>query len=132
MLTRDSGPCPQPDLTERERQVLALVIHGLTDKEIGYRLGISARCVREHVSRSAIVLGANNRAHLGAIAVLLVLVGRGDAPMDAPDHDPLSDEVAELVDQTRASLTSLHRPGNEAAVSNADAYGTKRQRKKSA
>lgn len=97
-------------LTKRELQVLGLLISGLTDKEIGYRLGISARCVREHISRSALHLGAHSRSHLGAIAVLLVLVDHRDTSIHARDDDPLTHAVAELVDHVRSSYFPRNRP----------------------
>ena len=39
---------PGPNLTERQRQVVALVAAGLTDREIGKVLSISPRTVRMH------------------------------------------------------------------------------------
>jgi DNA-binding CsgD family transcriptional regulator len=54
------------DLSEREREVGALVIDGLTHKEIGARLYISPKTVEQHVARLRQKLAASNRAALVA------------------------------------------------------------------
>ncbi|WP_432976547.1 response regulator [Dactylosporangium sp. CA-233914] len=51
-------------LTEREREVVRLVAQGLTNDEIGTRLGISAATARTHVSRSIVKVGARDRVQL--------------------------------------------------------------------
>ncbi|WP_136708152.1 helix-turn-helix transcriptional regulator [Agromyces sp. H66] len=55
-------------LTRRERDVLALVAEGLTDRAIGDRLFISHRTVERHVSNLLAKLGAARRSELTAIA----------------------------------------------------------------
>jgi DNA-binding CsgD family transcriptional regulator len=54
------------ELSEREREVGALVVDGLTQKEIGARLYISPKTVEQHVARLRQKLGASNRAELVA------------------------------------------------------------------
>jgi DNA-binding CsgD family transcriptional regulator len=54
------------ELSERERQVGALVIDGLTHREIGARLYISPKTVEQHVARLRQKLAASNRATLVA------------------------------------------------------------------
>jgi DNA-binding CsgD family transcriptional regulator len=54
------------ELSEREREVGALVIDGLTHKEIGARLYISPKTVEQHVARLRQKLAASNRAALVA------------------------------------------------------------------
>jgi len=54
-------------LTRRERDVVALVVEGLLDKEIGERLGISYTTVRTHVDRSFQKLGVTNRSRLARL-----------------------------------------------------------------
>ena len=54
------------ELSEREREVGALVIDGLTHKEIGARLYISPKTVEQHVARLRQKLAACNRAALVA------------------------------------------------------------------
>ncbi|WP_432835298.1 response regulator [Dactylosporangium sp. CA-092794] len=51
-------------LTEREREVVRLVAQGLTNEEIGARLGISAATARTHVSRSIVKVAARDRVQL--------------------------------------------------------------------
>ena len=50
-----------PELTARQRDVLRLMGTGLTNKEIGIRLGIAPATVKIHVSRVITLLGAVNR-----------------------------------------------------------------------
>jgi DNA-binding CsgD family transcriptional regulator len=54
------------ELSEREREVGALVIDGLTHREIGARLYISPKTVEQHVARLRQKLAASNRAALVA------------------------------------------------------------------
>ncbi|MFI5906508.1 response regulator [Dactylosporangium sp. NPDC051541] len=55
-------------LTEREVEVVRLVALGLTNDEIGARLGISAATARTHVSRSIVKVGARDRVQLVVFA----------------------------------------------------------------
>ncbi|MCP3717103.1 helix-turn-helix transcriptional regulator [Paraburkholderia sp. CNPSo 3281] len=54
-------------LTRRERDVVALVVEGLLDKEIAERLGISYTTVRTHLDRSFQKLGVSNRSRLARL-----------------------------------------------------------------
>jgi NarL family two-component system response regulator LiaR len=60
---------PGHDLTGREREVLALVVEGLSNLQIARRLGISPSTARFHVSTILSKLGAANRAEVAALAV---------------------------------------------------------------
>jgi len=51
-------------LSDREREVAALVLAGLTYKQVGDRLFISAKTVEHHVARMRQKLGATSRAEL--------------------------------------------------------------------
>jgi DNA-binding NarL/FixJ family response regulator len=55
-------------LSERERQVLALVARGLNNTEIGDALGLSPLTAKTHVSRIMGKLGARDRAQLVIVA----------------------------------------------------------------
>jgi DNA-binding NarL/FixJ family response regulator len=63
-------------LTDRERQVLALVAEGLTNAEIGERLFIAPGTAKVHVARLLYKLGARDRVQLVIIAHRARLVAR--------------------------------------------------------
>jgi two-component system, NarL family, response regulator LiaR len=60
---------PGFDLSEREREVLSLMVKGLNNTEIGGRLTISLSTVKHHVSNILSKLGVGNRAEAVALAV---------------------------------------------------------------
>ena len=62
------------DLTERERQILSLMVDGLSNQEIAYRLVISESTARFHVSNILAKLGVNNRTMAVRTAIQLKLV----------------------------------------------------------
>src|SRR5690242_11787778 len=68
----------QPLLSRREREVAALVVEGLTNKEIAARLFISERTVDGHLEHVREKLEVNTRAQVAAWVV------RQDAPVEAP------------------------------------------------
>ena len=57
------------DLTAREREVLALIVEGLSNHEIADRLVVSTNTARKHVSACISKLGASNRAQVAALAI---------------------------------------------------------------
>ena len=67
-------PAPGHDLTEREREVLRLLVEGLSNQEIGERLVISHSTVKNHVSSILSKLAASNRAEAVALALKYDLV----------------------------------------------------------
>jgi DNA-binding NarL/FixJ family response regulator len=81
-----AGPAPSgphasalEELTEREREIVALVGTGLSNHEIAAHLVISPATARTHVSRAMLKLGARDRAQLVVFAYEagLVAPGRG-------------------------------------------------------
>ena len=61
-------------LTDREREVVALVGGGLSNEEIAARLVVSPATAKTHVSRSMVKLGVRDRAQLVVIAYETALV----------------------------------------------------------
>ena len=51
VLSGRRGPGGNPDLTEREAEVLALVAQGRSNMQIAVELGVSLKTVQNHVSR---------------------------------------------------------------------------------
>jgi DNA-binding NarL/FixJ family response regulator len=82
--TRAKQPQPSASrydmLTEREREVVALVGEGLTNEEIATRLIMSAATARTHVSRAMTKVGARDRAQLVVFAYETGLVRPGWQP----------------------------------------------------
>jgi DNA-binding NarL/FixJ family response regulator len=75
---KDPGSAPALDeLTEREREVMALVAEGLTNDEIADRLFVSPATAKTHVSRAMVKLGARDRAQLVVFAYESGLVRPG-------------------------------------------------------
>jgi DNA-binding NarL/FixJ family response regulator len=52
---------PDPDLSLRERQILGLIAEGMTNREIGERLGIAEKTVKNYVSGLLAKLGMERR-----------------------------------------------------------------------
>jgi DNA-binding NarL/FixJ family response regulator len=62
------------ELTDREREVLRLVVAGLPNKQIAATLGITERTAKFHLSSLMRKLGASSRAQVAALAVQRNLV----------------------------------------------------------
>ncbi|MBK3563718.1 response regulator transcription factor [Streptomyces sp. MBT62] len=79
------GPLPSPVqldcLTEREREIMALVAAGLSNDEIGERLYVSPLTAKTHINRAMMKLGARDRAQLVVLAFRSGLVNPGDLPV---------------------------------------------------
>ena len=66
-------------LTERELRILQLVVRGLTNRQIGAELGITAESVRNRLGRIYWKLGVLTRTHAAVRAVELGLFRAGPA-----------------------------------------------------
>jgi two-component system response regulator DesR len=66
---------PEPMLSEREREVLALIAAGSTNREIAQRLYLSPHTVKEHTSALYRKLHARNRAEAVQRAQRIGLLG---------------------------------------------------------
>lgn len=79
---RRGVPAALDTLTQREREVVALVAHGLTNEDIGRRLFLSPLTAKTHVNRAMSKLGVRDRAQLVVIAYRTGLVQAGVEPRD--------------------------------------------------
>ena len=70
LIHASAGPeLPGLDLTEREREVLALMVKGLNNSRIAEQLMISPSTAKYHVSNILTKLGVNSRTEAVALAV---------------------------------------------------------------
>ncbi|SPF02675.1 response regulator [Streptomyces sp. MA5143a] len=71
-LRQGPEPEPEPDalpgLTRREREILALIGEGLTNRQIGQRLYLAEKTVKNHISRLLAKLGVERRVQAAVIA----------------------------------------------------------------
>jgi DNA-binding NarL/FixJ family response regulator len=65
-------------LTPREREILLLVGEGLTNRQIGLRLYLSEKTVKNHISRMLAKLGVERRVQAAVLA--------GKVPPPPPAH----------------------------------------------
>lgn len=64
----EEEPEALPGLTDRERQILALIGEGLTNRQIGQRLFLAEKTVKNHISRLLAKLGVERRIQAAVIA----------------------------------------------------------------
>jgi len=67
--TENQLPAPGLDLTERERDVLALMIEGLNNTQIAGRLTVSPSTIKSHVSNILAKLGVSSRTEAVTLAL---------------------------------------------------------------
>lgn len=84
--TRRAAAVGLAQLSRRERDVLRLIVKGMTSKEVGAALDISRRTVESHRASILSKLGARNAIHLGGIVAVL-------ESQDAADDDEESEPV---------------------------------------
>jgi DNA-binding NarL/FixJ family response regulator len=79
--TRGSSP-----ISVRELEVMTLLAEGLSNKEIGERLGIREQTVKNHVTRTMGKLGVRNRLEVGLLSARhnLKLTDGGGIPREPP------------------------------------------------
>ena len=84
LASPDHGDPPAPDrlavLTDREREVLALVAEGRSNDDIARHLTLSPQTVKTHINRAMTKLRAHDRAQLVVIAYQTGLVRPGTRP----------------------------------------------------
>jgi NarL family two-component system response regulator LiaR len=67
--TANQPPTPGLDLTEREREVLALMVEGLNNTQIAGKLTVSPSTIKSHVSRVLSKLGVASRTEAVTLAL---------------------------------------------------------------
>jgi DNA-binding NarL/FixJ family response regulator len=77
--TAEAGATSEPKFTERESQVLKLLVAGRPNREIGEALGIDAATVKAHVGRLMRKVGVENR-----IALTMQTVSRNLLAKETP------------------------------------------------
>ncbi|MFG2120225.1 response regulator [Streptomyces sp. NPDC048710] len=65
---QEEEPDGLPGLTDREREILALIGEGLTNRQIGQRLYLAEKTVKNHISRLLAKLGVERRVQAAVIA----------------------------------------------------------------
>jgi len=65
---QEEEPDVLPGLTDREREILALIGEGLTNRQIGRRLFLAEKTVKNHISRLLAKLGVERRIQAAVIA----------------------------------------------------------------
>ena len=67
--TANLPPTPGLDLTEREREVLVLMVEGSSNSQIAVKLGVSSSTIKSHVSNVLSKLGVNSRTEAVSLAL---------------------------------------------------------------
>ncbi|QOV34023.1 response regulator transcription factor [Streptomyces ferrugineus] len=65
---KEEEPDALPGLTDREREILELIGEGLTNRQIGQRLFLAEKTVKNHISRLLAKLGVERRIQAAVIA----------------------------------------------------------------
>ncbi|WP_066945567.1 response regulator [Streptomyces lushanensis] len=80
--TEEREPDALSELSPREREILALIGEGLTNRQIGKRLYLSEKTVKNHISRLLAKLGVERRIQAAVLATQSgpYPTGRGGGP----------------------------------------------------
>ena len=76
-------PAPEDDLsglTDQERRILDLIAEGLTNRQIGERMFLAEKTVKNYVSNVLMKLGMSRRSEAAAYAARLAERHRQDRP----------------------------------------------------
>jgi len=88
VLAAAGAPVPKiarpAGLTDREAQVISMVAKGLLTKQVGYRLGISAKTADRHLQNAYAKIGVSTRAAAALFAMQHGLTSWGELPI--PDR----------------------------------------------
>ncbi|WP_055590037.1 response regulator [Peterkaempfera griseoplana] len=92
-LRGDPQPAGEPappslaELTAREREILTLIGEGLTNRDIGARLFLAEKTVKNHISRLLAKLGVERRVQAAVIATRVSgTAGGGRSPEGQPQY----------------------------------------------
>jgi len=72
LVTLSRGPAPHDalgELTERESEILNLVVHGLTNREIGDRIHLSEKTIKHYITNILEKLHVRSRVEAAMLAV---------------------------------------------------------------
>ena len=114
---RLAGPAIEPsglaELTAREREVLILIAHGLSNTEITDRLYVSEATVKTHVAHLYRKLGVRDRAQAVVVAHEAGLMNRPAGPY-RPDRGRGTSTTSPRSDHHHDHTLDLHDPQPEA------------------
>ncbi|MFE3599653.1 ATP-binding protein [Streptomyces sp. NPDC059142] len=101
-----SGPKtsqPGHPLSRREQDVAALIVEGLTNRQIAARMHVSVRTVETHIRHIRTTLGLRSRAHVAAWSA--------QQQLDAPAAPPPTDSVTLAAKPLRHRVPEPRRAG---------------------
>lgn len=101
-----TGYAHEVHLPRRERQVLLLLVEGLSTKEIALQLDIAPKTVEGHIERMRLRLGASNRCHLVGLAAGMGLIVIDGQPREISDEG--AGEVQLLHSDQNGTMRSPH------------------------
>lgn len=97
----EQGDDPLARLSPRERQIITMVVNGLSSSQIGVKLHLSPKTVATYRSRLMAKLGVSDVPGLVRLAIQLKLIDAGDPSLQIP----------QLTDATDLELPTDKKPG---------------------